>query len=383
MVGGIVGAVTAGVLCFVWVQLAVPFLEARIPLEERVPKSMSVISEMESWERSRREFFLFLGLGIATGFVVGALYGRLTGRGATPDAGAVRKPILPRAAGVVVAALALILAVAAESLIVTQLRQEAVLWLGGETYRRDVRQAAVVERLERLRSAPPEEFRGPNPLFTGMGVRSLLDDWSGDDRVLAVVFMGKDAVPGLVALSNDPKPHTRQLAVITLARMDPPAPEATLALIGAAKSHTDAAVRASAAAALAKRPATPGTTDDAIPTLIGAIKDDDVVVRNRAAEALGVMLATPQTDGPAPGGVRAGAPETKEAVAALTEALKDQTPEVRSRAAEALAKIGPAAKGAVPALMEALKDENERVRSAAALALEVIDPDAAKKARAK
>jgi HEAT repeat protein len=85
----------------------------------------------------------------------------------------------------------------------------------------------------------------------------------------------------------------------------------------------------------------------AVPALLHALKDEDVSVRWKAADAL----------------VSIG----KTAVPALIEALKDKDSEVRREAAAALGKIKDPQ--AAPALCEALKDENVSVRWKAADAL--------------
>jgi hypothetical protein len=84
----------------------------------------------------------------------------------------------------------------------------------------------------------------------------------------------------------------------------------------------------------------------------GLLKDEEWVVRWRAAEALGRFR-----------------PETTEGELVLIQALGDETKEVREAAARALGEIGPAAKEAIPALIQTLGDEYWEVREAAAKAL--------------
>lgn len=97
----------------------------------------------------------------------------------------------------------------------------------------------------------------------------------------------------------------------------------------------------------------------AIPGLIAALKDQDATVRSWSVLALGTI-----------------GPDAKAAVPGLTQALLDQTVRVRQVAAAALGRIGPQAKSAVPALIVALKDTETSVRWAAASGLAGIGPDA-------
>ena len=94
-----------------------------------------------------------------------------------------------------------------------------------------------------------------------------------------------------------------------------------------------------------------------VPVLNDALKDENVDVRWRAANALGDI-----------------GPEAKDSVPALIDALKDKNSPVRGGAAFALGSIGPEAKDSVPALIDALKDS--RVRSNAASALGGIGAEA-------
>jgi HEAT repeat protein len=74
------------------------------------------------------------------------------------------------------------------------------------------------------------------------------------------------------------------------------------------------------------------------------------------------------------------APQTEELIPALTRALKDEAGGVRFLAATALGDIGPKARASVPALMEFLKEEDGEMRQAVVRALKKIDPEAARKA---
>jgi len=91
-------------------------------------------------------------------------------------------------------------------------------------------------------------------------------------------------------------------------------------------------------------------TNEDIPRLIAALKDNDASVRRRAASDLGLIGR-----------------EVPDVVPALIAALKDNVAQVRAEAASALGHIGPAAHDAVPALIAALRDNNADVREFAAL----------------
>jgi HEAT repeat protein len=76
-----------------------------------------------------------------------------------------------------------------------------------------------------------------------------------------------------------------------------------------------------------------GSNQD-VPALITALRNQDKEIRRNAAQALGQI-----------------GPTAKEAVHALITALQDEDPNVRRLAASALGRIGPTAKEAVPALI--------------------------------
>jgi HEAT repeat protein len=98
---------------------------------------------------------------------------------------------------------------------------------------------------------------------------------------------------------------------------------------------------------------------DAVPPLIGALRDENSIVRIAAADSLG----------------RIG-PEARAAIAPLREALKDDDRSVRRHAAFALGVVDPDNQSVIPALIEALKDNDKEVRRHAAVALGRIGPGA-------
>lgn len=95
----------------------------------------------------------------------------------------------------------------------------------------------------------------------------------------------------------------------------------------------------------------------AVPSLIAALKDNDLFVRLNAAASFGKI-------GPA------AAP----AIPALIAALGDRHRGVRFNSAYSLSLLGPLAKEAVPSLKVALNDPDPDVRMNAEEAIQMIDP---------
>jgi HEAT repeat protein len=112
-------------------------------------------------------------------------------------------------------------------------------------------------------------------------------------------------------------------------------------------------VRRSAAEALRK------IGDRSIPALVKALKDSDVKVRRNAINLLIIINY----------GWSGSSSQAKTAVPQLIFLLKDSDPDLRRSAADALENIGPEAKTAVPQLILLLKDSDADVRRSAARAL--------------
>jgi HEAT repeat protein len=143
----------------------------------------------------------------------------------------------------------------------------------------------------------------------------------------------KDAIPALADMLENDGEHREKVAEVLAAIGD----DATPSLIKAVRTAEDSAVRCVAIEALG---AIKTTARDAVQVLIERLRDDEAVVRMRAARALGEMRA-------------------KEALPALIESLRDEDSDVRGLAAEALGVIGPAAKGAATTLVDMLRHENK------------------------
>jgi HEAT repeat protein len=243
---------------------------------------------------------------------------------------------------------------------------------------------------------PKEQMRIPQELESGKAAAVpvlvyLLGSRHEPVRTSAAGILTKlgppaaDAVPALLTRFNDdPDPTVRAISAQALGAIKPTDPAVIKAFIG--KLHTDdrdfvirplsnAAADARAAipdlieiARDTKQPPVPRweairtlgkigrDSKPAVPILIGALKDNDELVREHAAEALGDI----------------GAPE---AIPHLTRALGDEAGRVRRDAVRSLGLFGPAAKSALPEAEKLLKDSEPLVREAARAALRRIDPD--------
>ena len=138
-----------------------------------------------------------------------------------------------------------------------------------------------------------------------------------------------------------------------------------LALPVLATSLKDASpeARRGGAVALGQLHGVPG----AVAALIGAVADQSVDVRRVVVSAL-----RRQAERPLDGRGKRGISPALAAVPVLLECLKDEDGIVREEAAGAIGNVGPGARSAAAALLARLKDGNGRVRRAAALALEEV-----------
>jgi HEAT repeat protein len=155
-------------------------------------------------------------------------------------------------------------------------------------------------------------------------------------------------VPALAALLQDSDRRIRVVGIAGLGRSR--SREAIASLIEALNREKDSVVRYEAVRALRQLAE---HTREAIPPLVGALKDPTLLVQLAAVMALGEI------------GPSAGA-----AIPELVNGLKHTDWTLRQHAAMALGNIG--ADDALPALTEALKDEHEKVRQAATEALQKI-----------
>jgi HEAT repeat protein len=160
--------------------------------------------------------------------------------------------------------------------------------------------------------------------------KPLLDEVDGAN---VFFYLGSNSIPQAVALLKHPSPTVRRAAACGL---------------GSLRRQSPAA-------------------DQAIPGLIGALTDEDRMVRFNAAGALTEMGA-----------------DASNAVPGLTKVVADtgvgaETNSffyVRAVAAVALGKIGPAATSALPTLKAALQESNSYLRGQSAVAIWRIAADA-------
>ena len=167
----------------------------------------------------------------------------------------------------------------------------------------------------------------------------------------------KDAIPALADMLENDSAHREKVAEVLAAIGE----DATASLMKTVRFAKDNDVRRVAIETLG---AIGTTATDALPILIERLRDEEDVVRMRAAQALGAIGA-------------------KEAVPALIETLRDEDIDVRALAAEALGAIGPAAKHAAPTLVDMFRHENTCTMTGrfyheiATMALRLIGPAAA------
>ena len=195
----------------------------------------------------------------------------------------------------------------------------------------------------------PEVGRVTMGDFLESGLEERLDRLMGPLGPRARVF-----VPTLCEILTNPGGSARISAAECLAAIGPEAEGAAPALIQALGSRRrDCSrsddVRSAAVESLARIGAA------AVPSLVEALEDEDVLIRAGACDTLG----------------RIGS-DAASAVPALIEALGDERMAVRAASAMAVEKLGPTADAAVPALVRALGDEYYLVRRSAAGALGTI-----------
>ena len=164
---------------------------------------------------------------------------------------------------------------------------------------------------------------------------------------------GSEVVPSLIQTLGSQSEMTRRHAAYALSAVGEPAIDALVETL----QSDDPSMRTDAATILGDigYAATPGVN-----ALINATKDAEATVRQRAAEALGIISRSP-------------AP-----VPALIDALADPDVSVRTAATFALCRLGPQAAEAISVLERVLNDENRYVRGDALFALQRINTAEAK-----
>jgi HEAT repeat protein len=204
-------------------------------------------------------------------------------------------------------------------------------------------------------------------------------------------------VAALTDALKDKDAEVRASAVESLGWIGPAAAPATAALIASLsdKALISAGGRKGDKFGYDKHPAVYSLRRigvPAVPSLIEALKDEDVLVRSSAAQTLGLIgfkaknasqaLRTALGDKSDVVRVEAACSilcvgeEDKKSVEVLTGLLRHEDAAIRFRTASALSRVGSQAKAVVPALVSALKDGNASVRRAVLFALTSFGPDA-------
>ena len=174
--------------------------------------------------------------------------------------------------------------------------------------------------------------------MTNSNIQDLLSDLTSDDDVRSVAAvdkisaLGKDVLPVLFEMLNDPDPNKRWWAIRVLSTI--PDPEVPEKLRGALRDP-DYTIRQCAALGLSQQP-----TAESIPDLIAILNDDDRLVARLAADALIAIGGPTVTD--------------------LIDVLENGPPPCQVQSARALAVIGDTR--AIPAMFAAWEDGSALIR---------------------
>lgn len=232
-------------------------------------------------------------------------------------------------------------------------RASAASGLGEATLDLDATVPALVEamrdpeRTVRMSSASALKRRGS---VVTPYLEPALTDGCADVRKRTVQLlgdMGEDAMPLLATALRDEDRTIRWLAAQALGRL---ASRESIPYLADSLNDEEVSVRQMALWSLCQIGA------DAVPYMLEALRTQPRVVYIEVTKKLSEMGS--------------------EGFEALLEALEDDNLFVRQAAAEALQSMGPGAKEAVPALLEALDDSSFQVRQVAAEALCEIGPAA-------
>lgn len=173
------------------------------------------------------------------------------------------------------------------------------------------------------------------------------------DAAAALGRMGTAAlasVPDILHACKDKDPHIRMNAAAVLGMMKESSAVPFLRSAMESNVDSDAHLAFSFSLAMIQH-----RGESSVQDLIGALRDGDRSVRERAALELGNFGSASET-----------------MVPHLIRAMKDDYPHVRAGAICTLRRLGPKAREAVPDLIMALKDKDSRVRSYSLTALEAL-----------
>ena len=199
----------------------------------------------------------------------------------------------------------------------------------------------------------------------------------------AMGHIGRDAVPALIAATDDQNAIVRRAVVYALALVGTNAETAVPALIRRLEDP-DQTVRAAADYSVR------AITDPLVPRLVKLTRDSSPAMRRQGLERLAVIrpsdgvvtnifiraLGDPVAEVrlAAVKALRKESARAQAAVPALTQCLQDESALVREWAARALGEIGVAAKMASPEFEQLTGDETDPVREAAKAAGNKIHP---------
>jgi HEAT repeat protein len=200
---------------------------------------------------------------------------------------------------------------------------------------------------------------GPDAASAGRAVAAGLDDPDPHVQAVCAGALSKLEVPAETAV-----PQLRRLLKTTnvvvaereLSRYRGAAAPAVPDLVALLKDNQQPTeVRWNAARTIAKIGA---GAIDGLDALIGTLTDDDWLIREHSAEAIGEL----------------GDEAAAKGVPALQPLLSGSVAKVRRDAVRSLGHFGPTARDLVPEIEKLLDDEEEIVRTAAATALKTISP---------
>ncbi len=253
------------------------------------------------------------------------------------------------------------------------------------------RQVATLAAQTLAKIGPEARVAGPNLLAAVHGGSDEQSDRlaaAAADALVALGLVTKKDVPHCITLLRDDHPRTRLRGFLLLKPLGADGIEAAPHIVQLLKSDPEESIRLEAARTLAVF--APGYAD-AIPALIGTIKDADGDLRLAAVATLGrygpaAREAVPTLEGFLKNGDNKPLlGETMTALATISPTLRTATEiarivekadnrELRPRAFDALTKIG---KPAVPVLGEQLLNnrEDRELRLQAAIALGKIGPE--------
>jgi hypothetical protein len=220
LLGAFIGAIVAVMLSLAVAKAAMEVMHRNgFGMAAIEPWRLVVVFREDWWDW--RNFF---ALGLASGVIIGMLWGRFARHVPTPDAPASGKSA-NRALWRVFLGILLLLAIVASTLVITPVRYAALAWRRGDKFYHGMPASYWIDQLK-LACQPVKvqpDAEGLVAIFGGFAVEGLIK--------IIVEDVKKDAVPDLIEMLNDANPSAQAVAVKTLQRIGPSAAEATPVLI--------------------------------------------------------------------------------------------------------------------------------------------------------